>query len=501
VYERHIGREKPAKPKELQTGANGGVTEKIDDPLHPDAARCTDLGNARRLVAAHGDDIRYIHAWKKWMVWNGNHWQMDEDGAVNRLARKVATSILKEAVEVSDKKARDALIGWALTSESRDRLAAMVTLAQDEEGIGVSHNKLDQQKMHLVAKNGTIDLETGQRITSRREHCATKALDIEYDPAAECPTWERFILEIMDGDKEMARYLQKCVGYTLTGLTTEQCMFFLFGAGKNGKTLLVEVLRELLKPFWMKIPAESLMAKRNGDGGIPNDIARLPGVRMAVSQETEEGRRWNEAKVKDLAGGDTLTARFMRAEWFDFEPTHKLWMYGNHKPQIKGTDDGIWRRLRVIPFNRQFLGPDDRGYNPNDPNQARPDLNLKEKLFAELSGILTWAVCGCLMWQAEGLESPQKVKDANRAYREEMDIIGLCLQERFIQQIGVSIPLARAYTIFDNWREQAGLEDDMNKLKFSNALRERGFNVKPGTGNITTVYGLGELDEHHVGSR
>lgn len=290
----------------------------------------------------------------------------------------------------------------------------MVELAQSEPGIAVHHTALDSAPWLLNCRNGTIDLKTGTPHPHDRAQLLTKQIDVDYDPAAPAPRWARFIERITDGDPELATYMQRAAGYTLTGDVSEQCLFFCYGNGANGKSTYVETLAALLGNFWLKAPTEMLMQQRSGGGGVPNDVARLPGARMVVAAEVSEGGRIDEAKVKDLTGGDTLIARFMRAEFFEFRPVFKLWLYGNHKPQIRGTDNGIWRRIRLIPFTATIP-------------EAERDPALAEKLRVELAGILAWAVRGCLAWQAEGLTAPVAVKAATDTYRAEMDAIGAFL--------------------------------------------------------------------------
>lgn len=438
----------------------------------------TDLGNARRLVAHHGADLRFVPAWNSWLVWNGQYWQKDENGAVHRRARQTVARIYQEAAEEEDPNRRKALAAWATTSESRGRLESMVVLAQAEDGIPVDHEQLNANPYQLTVANGTLDLRTGKLLPFDRDHLMTKALPIAYSPAATCRRWEAFLRRVLGDDDALIAFVHRAVGYTLTADTREQCLFFLYGTGRNGKSTFIETLLDLLGPYGQKAPTEMLMARPMG-GGIPNDVAQLPGLRGVVTAETEEGRRLNESLVKDLTGGDRLTARFMRAEFFTFRPTHKLWMYGNHKPVIRGTDNGIWRRIRAIPFTVTI--PDDE-----------VDPELLSKLRAELPGILAWAVRGCLAWQAEGLGAAEAVDAATAAYRAEMDILGAFLDARCVIAPHARVKASVLYQAYREWAEGAG-EFVMSLRRFGGQLTERGFGQhKDRDGNIQRT-GIGLL--------
>ncbi len=452
---------------------------------------CTDLGNAQRLVHWYGRDLHFVPAWGKWLVWSGTHWLADTTGAVQGLARDTLATIYTEASISSDTNERKALAKWAMASEAATKLEAMVKLAKAEDGIPVEHTQLDANPFLLNVRNGTIDLKTGQLLPHQREHLITKCLDVEYDPQVACPTWLKFLSSCMDQDQGMVDFLQRAVGYSLTGDVSEQCLFFMHGGGKNGKSKFTETLMKLLGSYAQKAPTEMLMEKRSG-GGVPNDIARLPGARLAVAAEVEQGRRFSESVVKDLTGGDTLVARFMRQEFFEFQPTHKLWMYGNHKPVIKGTDSGIWRRIKLIPFTVRFYSPSDPDYDPAGP---QADQQLGGKLEAEMAGILAWAVQGCLKWQQQGLGAPQKVQEATGAYRAEMDTLGDFLDECCVLTPRAQVLAGNLYQAYVSWCDENG-EHPVSGKRFGMQLDERGFNKdrQGGTGKYRRL-GIGLLAE------
>jgi len=310
----------------------------------------------------------------------------------------------------------------------------------------------------------------------------TKMVPVEYDPAATCPTVDRFMSDIFGNDPEMVAYIWRVLGYALTGSCKERVMFILWGSkGNNGKTTLLELLADVLCDYSAKVRADTLMVKR-GDGGIPNDIARLKGARFVFSSEGEENRRLAEALVKEITGGDTITARFMRAEWFDFKPEFKLFFATNHRPVIRGTDNAIWKRLHLIPFEERFVE------NP-EPGEHPIDKDLPAKLRAELPGFLTRMVRGCMEWQQKGLRPPQKVQAATEEYRAEMDVLADWIAECCVVMPNAKAAPTALYESYSKWCVAAG-ETPMNRRSFSDRLRERGF-VADRTGRQRFYKGIG----------
>lgn len=427
--------------------------------------RLTDLGNAERLVHHAGQDLRYVHEWARWLVWTGKRWEPDRAGLVKRRAKAAVRQIYAEAANVADDDARKEIAKWAIRSEARQRIDAMVDLAQSEKGVAVLSEGLDPDPWLLNVANGALDLTTGKLRQHERAALATKLAPVPYDPAARCPTWLAFLETIMAGNRDLIEFLQRAIGYSLTGLVSEQVLFFAHGTGANGKSTFTETLAAMLGDYAQKAPRGLLTMKPGQSDGVPNDVARLPGARFVVSNEVEEGRRLAEAQVKDLTGGDTLTARFMRGEFFEFSPTHKLWVYGNHKPEVRGTDEGIWRRIRLIPFEVTIPGD-------------KQDRRLPAKLRAELPGILAWAVQGCLDWQRDGLGTPAEVKAATEAYRAEMDVIAEFLAESCVMTPNAATTKAALYEAYSAWCESSG-ERALTMRKFGGRLRERG--VEEGT--------------------
>jgi putative DNA primase/helicase len=302
------------------------------------------------------------------------------------------------------------------------------------------------------------DLESGTLRDHERADRITKLVPVDCDANAACSRWLAFLEEVLP-DPEVRAFLQRAVSYPLTGLTDEQVLFLLYGTSANGKSTFLEIIREIVGDYGCQTPAETLLAKR--DTGIPNDVARLMGRRFMYAVESEEGQPLAEARIKALTGGDTISARFMRAEWFEFRPQLKLWMGTIHKPRVRGDDHAIWRRIRLVPFTETIP-------------ESKRDPRLLDKLRQELPGILCWTLEGCRLWQQHGLAAPQAVQHATAAYRDEEDIFGDFLDDEFeITSAGwVSVKaIGRAY---ETWCQRVG-QRPFGAKAFNSKLRDRGF--------------------------
>lgn len=416
----------------------------------------TDIANAARLVHRHGTHIRYTTA-AGWTVWDGKRWIHDErDVRIQAFAKETALSIFDEIKNASD---RNVIIRHAKHSQSKRSIDNMIALARSESGICIPLTAFDADPLLLNVANGTLDLRTGELRPHRRENLITKIVPIAYDANAEAELWDGFLRRITERNEELYRYLRRLVGYLLTGSTTEQVLHFFFGLGANGKSVFSEIVSSLLGDYAVICSPELIMLRRHG--GIPNDVARLRGARAALMNETTQGAKFDEAKLKDLTGGDSLTARFLHREYFDFRPTHKLVIRGNHKPAIVGTDEGIWRRLRLVPFTVS-IPPDEQ------------DRHLLEKLRAELPGILKWAVDGCLEWQRDGLQPPDCVTDAVQEYRTEADTLGRFIEEQCEVRAFAQVKSAAFFQRFQQYAEQAS-ERWIPAKDLPGEMRRRGF--------------------------
>ncbi|MGH0035323.1 MAG: phage/plasmid primase, P4 family [Myxococcota bacterium] len=433
------------------------------------ASPVSDVANAFRIAKGFREELRWSPG-LGWIVWTGKCWTRDEAGALG-LASRLGRIVLQEAAQVSAGAAEadsekhratltrqaEALTKWARESEKESRIRAALNLVRPH--LRIDEAELDAHSLLLNVENGTIDLETGALRPHRQDDYLTRLAPVEYDLRAKAPRWQAFLERILPGG-ELREFVQSAVGYSLTGLTGEQILLLLWGSGANRKSTFVETILALLGDYALRTPPDTLLAKRTD--GIPNDVARLRGARFVSAVETDEGRRLSESRVKELTGGDTISARFMRAEFFDFRPVCKLWLATNHRPQVRGTDEAIWRRIRLVPFTETI------------PPEGR-DRELPSRLRQELPGILAWAVRGCLEWQRPGLRPPPAVQVATEEYRAAEDVIGTFLDERCETGPPASVwaPAAELYAAFIEWARSAG-EEQLSQKRFGAALRERG---------------------------
>ena len=424
----------------------------------------TDLGNAERFAAMHGTDIHYLYDWKQWFDWDGKQWKRDAVGAIYQRAKDTVREIYRQASKIVDDNQRKELIKFASSTESKSKLTAMIELARSEAGIPIIPENFDKDPMLLNAKNGTINLQTGELQPHRRGDLITKMAPVDYDEKAICPQWGRFLHKIMNGNENLIQFLQRAVGYALTADVSEQVLFFLYGTGANGKTTFLETCSRLLGDYAKQAEPEILMQKRND--AHPTGIADLMGARFVSTTEVGEGQRTNEVKVKQLTGGDTLKARFMNKDFFEFPPTHKIWLAANHKPVIRGTDNAIWRRIRLIPF--EVTIPE---------NERIPLAKMMMMFWKEYAGILAWTVRGCLDWQENGLGTPQEVTAATEAFRNEMDIVGDFLDECCIVKATAKAKASEIYAKYKGWCDENG-EKPMGQKMFGGRLTEREFKRK-----------------------
>lgn len=428
----------------------------------------TDLGNAKRLVSQYGDKIRFCFAWKKWLVWDGKTWSIDNNGQILRLAKETVLNIYREAYESADSEQSEKLGKWGAKSQAKKQIMAMVSLAESEEGIPISPQELDTNLSFLNCLNGTIDLKKGELKQHDPKNFITKTIPVEYDPAAQCPQWLDFLEKILNWNYDMINFLQRAIGYSLTGDVSEQCLFLLHGTGANGKSTLLNIIGALLGDYAQTAIFDTFLTKKE-ERSVNNDIARMQGKRFVSAIEAEGERRLSEVLVKQLTGGDTVTARFLFAEFFEFSPQFKIWLACNHKPIIRGTDHAIWRRIRLIPFTVTIP-------------EAERDKHLIETLRAELPGLLAWAVQGCLTWQKNGLQTPEEVKSATNDYQGDMDTIGAFLGECCILTPEVRSKASDLYEVYKKWCE-AGGEYALNQRSFGLRLTEKGLERVKSSGN------------------
>jgi putative DNA primase/helicase len=398
----------------------------------------TDTTNAERLREKFGADIRYNAAWKKWLVWDGARWETDNGERIHEKGLLMTRGMFDDLIRTSDLRDRLETEKFVVKSESVRRRKAFIEAATWIRELNITADDLDTDPWLFNVENGTVELKTGEFREHRREDMITKIARVKYDPNADCPAWKKFLMEIMDYDADIIRFIQTAAGWAVTGDISEQAMFILFGSGANGKSTFLNTLMGILGDYAIATPTETFM-KRNDQN--TNDIARLRGTRFVTTTEAEQGKRLCEPMIKQITGNDKMTARFLYGEFFNFTPTFKIFMATNHKPVIRGTDYAIWRRIKLIPFTTTI--PDER-----------QDVHLEEKLRTEASGILNWILEGARRWSAEGLKTPQAILNATAEYRSEMDVIGNFLKERCIQKKELSIKARELFRCYQEWCEE-----------------------------------------------
>jgi putative DNA primase/helicase len=422
----------------------------------------TDTTNAHRLLVEHGKDIRYNALWKKWVVWNGTHWEIDDGYLIHDKGLKIIRQIYRDLLKTADHRERIDIEKHAIQSESARRRKALVEVASWIPDLNVKADQLDKDPWLFNVRNGTIDLTTGTLREHNQDDLITRSANVDYDPAADCPAWKKFIMEIMDFNPDLIHFIQNAAGWAITGDTSEQSMFILFGTGANGKSTFLNTITNLLGDYAIATPTETFM-KKTGDQ-ISNDLARLRGTRFVTTTEAELGKRLSEPLIKQMTGNDKITARFLYGEYFNFYPTFKIFMATNHKPVIKGTDHGIWRRIKLIPFTTRI-------------EEDRQDKHLEQKLMQESSGILNWLLEGAMRWCKEGLKTPNVIINATDEYRVEMDIIGNFIKERCILGEGYAIRARELFKCYQEWCNENKEHSSCERL-FSMRLQDMGLGKK-----------------------
>lgn len=445
----------------------GGKSQNSDDVK---LYSMDDMGNAERFLDIFGEDFRYNYTDKCFLSWDGRRWVSDLDGCAERAA-DVAVEAMKQEAEYYEKTGDEDLskaFGKHIKS-SRSNKSKANMLKEVQHNVPIMPYQLDKHKMAFNVPNGTLSLKNGELFPHDRKYFITRLSPVEFTDKSDCPMWEKFLDDIFRGDKELIRYVQKAVGYSMTGDVSEQCVFFLYGTGRNGKSTFLDVIREIFGEYMSNIQPETIMVKNGTGNGINSDIARLKGARMVTTVEPNEGVRINEGLIKQLTGDDTVTARKLYGNEFEFKPEFKLWMATNHKPVIRGTDEGIWRRIHMIPFTVQIP-------------LEKVDRQLKAKFEREYPAILHWAVEGCLLWQREGLKQPKAVVEITREYRREMDVVSGFIADRCETGEGLYAKSSELYAEYAAWCE-TNTEFKMSNTKFSVELDKRFQKISRRDGN------------------
>lgn len=444
-------------------------------PLHErplnEAIPLTDMGNGMRFALRFREQFKHSKAWG-WLRWNGYKWERNSDALVMNAARHTARLIFDEARDSSPEQTK-AIGKWAIASQGRSKLDAMLYLASTEDGIRSTPNDFDADHFVLNCQNGFIDLRTGEFSQSEPGRMLSKAVNAEYKPDAVCPRWLSFLDRIMDGNQNLIGFLQRAIGYSLTGSTVEQCFFLNYGTGANGKSVFLETMRGLLDDYAAAAEFSAFLATQSES--VRNDIAALAGARFVSANESGADKRLSESIIKALTGGDTISARFLFHEYFEFRPQFKVWMATNHKPIIKDTDHAIWRRVRLVPFNVTIP-------------EAERDPNLTAELRAEFSGILNWAIDGCREWQQNGLGTPVEVTNATNSYRNEQDTIASFIETCCIIKAEANYSASKLHKLYcENTGEKVSAKE------FNRLMTEHGYKCEHSrNGNIWA--GIGPID-------
>jgi putative DNA primase/helicase len=409
-------------------------------------------------------------------VWNGSRWDIDNDGAAMRLAKDTVEAMYEEASKLASSAQRDALLKHAIKSQAEARLKALVSLAESEASVVLAAHKLDADPWLLGVQNGVVDLKTGQFRPARQEDLITKHADVAFDAAAKCPEWLKFLDTVTGGDADLQSYIQRTVGYALTGSVREEVLFVLYGTGSNGKSTFRETVHSLLGNYALAADA-GLLIERKTPGGASPELARLKGRRLISINETSENDHLNEARVKFITSQDKITARNLYQDFFDFDPSHKTFLTTNHKPIVRGTDIGIWRRIHLLPFTVTIRA-----------DKVEKDFR-ERRLMPELPGILNWALAGLAAYREQGLNPPVTVLASTQEYRADMDIVGQWIAERCEQEPNASVPTSLAYNNYVQWAEEE-VGWTLKKLTFRRHLSDRGFGAAKGAHGRRVIKGL-----------
>jgi len=441
-------------------------------PRRSDGGWCefahTDAGNGRRFAHWFRGQIIWCQDANNgghWLFWDGARWARDVRNQLTAvsMAKRAIDGMAKEAWHNDYRGDRSELLKWMVKSQEAKRIAAMVALARDEPGMNTTMNELDTHRDLIACKNGTLHLPTGELRPAEKSDMMTRLVPYNYDPDANSEHWAPFLDTITGGDAELKRFLWRAVGYSLTGHVREHCLFFLYGSGRNGKSTFVETISRILGQYSMTADSATLMVK-DVKSQIRSDLARLKEARLVAMEETQKGARVDEGVVKWLTGGTSVVARPLYAAEIEFEPQWKFWVCGNHKPNIQGVDDGIWRRWRLIPFTQQIA-------------EDAVDKRLQEKLMAEAPGILAWAVEGAKQWYRHGLAEPEKIIDAVNEYRDEMDVIGHFLRSETVIDNGGFLTANEIYERFKVWAKRTG-SYPLSQKTLGIELKQRGLEHK-----------------------
>ena len=430
-----------------------------------------DIRNGRAYAAMHRGKLLFVKPMARWFRWNETRWAICLCGDEMEAAKETANRLFDEAARVAatDPTRGKPLLTHALQTQNLPRLEAMIRLASSEPCMVIGEaGRLDADPWLLGVKNGVVNLKTGTLLAPDPKMLITKQANAKFLPEEDCPKWMEFLNQIFNDDVETIESVQRLLGYTLTGSTTEEKMVICYGHGANGKSVFSNVVSNIIGEYFTVGPNCLLVARDKSDNSVRNDLAKLFGTRLISVNELAAGARLDEQVIKQLAGREPISARFLHKEFFDFMPTGKVWLRTNHRPIIIGEDDGIWRRLVLLHFKRKFF-------------EEEQDIHLEEKLLQEREGILAWMVRGAVKWQQYGLVLSPTILSELRAYRTESDLLGEFLADKTTVSASGRVGQSELFLKWRSWCEECGLRAG-SKTSFTRKLSERGYDEAKSNG-------------------
>lgn len=434
---------------------------------------CTDIGNAKRFIKRYSPELRYITDMDKWVQWDGKRWRPLYPPEVENLGVKfieyeleIVRAMLNAAINKELKEKLQKMEKWYMKSSSAERIRKMIALSRGDKAFKTFSSKFDREKYLINTQNGVLNLKTLELLPHSKDYNMTKITNVPYDKDAKCDNWLSFLKEILVDD-DLIEFIQRAIGYTLTGDTGESVVFMMYGSGANGKTTFINAIKDMLGSYAVTTPFNTFTTDNNSHAR--NDLARLASARFIVASETDEGKKLAEAVVKQFTGGDTITARYLYKEFFEFKPVGKIWLATNHKPIISGTDIAIWRRILLIPFEVTI------------PPENQIKNFYEHYLKPELPGIFRWAVEGTRMWMEEGLKPPLKVIAATDQYKAEMDVVKQFFDDMVTYEEYAMIEKKILYEKYEEWCKENGYRP-LSHRKFSIRVKEKGIGEHRGTG-------------------
>lgn len=448
------------------------MDNKDSKPKSPKHYGLNDMGNAQRFIDAFGTRVRYSYIDRTWYVYNGSYWENDESGLVEKAADMIPKIMTKEKLVVTNPDDKEKIVkDWHKFISKTSNTNAKKNMLEDvKHHVSIKHGVFDKDNMLLNTPSGYVDLTNGTLYDHDIKKMFAHQTDAEYSDTMQAPHWMQFLSQIFDNDQEKIHFFQKVCGYCATGSTDEQCMFILYGNGRNGKSVALSTFQDIMGNYSSTLDIEALMNSRKNQGSASPEIARLEGSRLVITSEANEDSTFNESLVKQLTGGDRVVARFLYGKDFEFTPKFKIIMATNNLPTIKGIDDGIWRRLVLIPFDVQIP-------------ENKVDKHLKDKLKTEYMGILNWIVEGAIAWQSEGLNPPESVRKASQTYRNDNDIVEEFIEDKCDIGINNSVKASDLYKCYSRWCDENG-HYAISNTKFGIRMTKKYKKVRKNNGRV-----------------